>query len=165
MAPDPPEQHPFVAQVQAGPAEPGAGLIGLIGESDRNGKVRLYFSAKLDHYAEFDRDAVLDYTAVPPEQSALPGLQTTRVTLQRDSRIDFTYSRTRDPANEDQFDLAVRSGSGASSGIVPAATDAPAQTTQRCIRTMLIRSQSPWCPDRTMEFPSRSPGCWTLEMR
>jgi hypothetical protein len=139
MPPDEPQPHPFVQRVAgtqaASRGAPGASLIGLSTTSDRAGKERLYFSAKLDHYAEFDTAAVLDRSPIPPAQSSIPGLDTTRVTLERDSRIDFTYSRTRDPVG-DPFDIGVQSGGNEGGGRVPGPI----------LERTMNPSGLPWCP-------------------
>ncbi len=135
MSLDEPQRDPYAERIERAGGTPGASLIGLSGTSDRAGKERLYFSAKLDHYAEFDTEAVLDCRPIPLTQSSIPGLETTRVTLERDSRIDFTYSRTRDPVS-DPFDIGLRAGGTEGGG------HAPAPILDRTMNP----SGLPWCP-------------------
>jgi hypothetical protein len=92
----------------AQPATPMRTLRGFWGDSDRPGYRRLYLSASLDSYAEFQISDVLDAVDIPPDQTPFPGEQATRVTLRRDASVDITHSR---PAGAiDPFDLDVRFG-------------------------------------------------------
>jgi hypothetical protein len=102
-------QDPHVERVRPNPSEPPQRtrtLVGFLGDSDRPGMRRLYFSPALDHYAEFRNEDVLSLTTVPPEQSPFPGHQVTEATLRRDATVDYTHTHTPGPA--DEFDLDVR---------------------------------------------------------
>ncbi len=88
------------------PAEPTKTLSGALGDSDRPGFRRLYFTAELDYYAEFRTDDVLSVADIPPDQPPFLGEPATRVTLRRDAAVDFT--RTQQARPLDEFDLDIR---------------------------------------------------------
>jgi hypothetical protein len=81
-------------------------LTGLLGDSDRAGRRRLYFTTSLDYYAEFASADVVAAIDVPADQPPFRGLEATRVELKRDARVEYTHSRVA--AEDDQFDLAPR---------------------------------------------------------
>jgi hypothetical protein len=81
-------------------------LEGLLGDSDREGYKRLYFTRELDHYAEFRAEDVVFREPIPPDQPPFFGQQATRVGIRRDAPIEFTRVRTPKPV--DEFDLDVR---------------------------------------------------------
>ena len=81
-----------------------------MGDSDRPGFRRLYFSAELDSYAEFRTDDVLSMADIPPDRPPLLGEPATRVTLRRDAPVDFTRTQRARPL--DEFDLDVRLSRG-----------------------------------------------------
>jgi hypothetical protein len=110
-----PPEHPLVASLRddpAGAATPTVTVTGLFGRSDDPAKRRVYFSAQLDHYAEFLAEDVIRYESVSAGQSPVPGHEATRVTLTQGSRVDFTYARTESVIADDQFDLDIRIGEG-----------------------------------------------------
>jgi hypothetical protein len=80
-------------------------LSGLLGDSDREGRRRLYFNTRLDYYAEFLNDDVVAVEDIAADQPPFVGLDATRVTLKRDAKIDFVHTRV---AAADDFDLDVR---------------------------------------------------------
>ncbi len=82
-------------------------LTGLLGDSDREGRRRLYFTTRLDYYAEFREADVVAVVTVPADQPPFRGLDATRVSLRRDARIDYVHSRV---GVTDPFDLDVRRG-------------------------------------------------------
>ncbi len=107
-------QDPYVDRLRPDPSEPpqsAVTLSGLLGNSDRPGFRRLYFTRELDYYAEFREADVLDTSPVPPEQSPFRGLDATRVLLRAEAPIDYTRSRTA--AEGDEFDIDVRLAAGA----------------------------------------------------
>jgi hypothetical protein len=102
-------QDPLVERLRPDPSqppEPSRTLKGLLGDSDRAGFRRLYFTAGLDVYAEFRSDDVLATAAIPPDQPPFLGEEATRVTLRAGAPVDFTQSRRA--AAVDEFDLDVR---------------------------------------------------------
>jgi hypothetical protein len=102
-------QDPLVGRLRPDPAEPSQPsltLLGFLGDSDRDGFRRLYFTRDLDYYAEFRADDVLDAAPVPPDQPPYLGEEATRLTLRRDAAIQFTRERAGRPL--DEFDLDVQ---------------------------------------------------------
>jgi hypothetical protein len=104
-------QHPFVGQVRPDPSAPPsavAHLEGLVGNSDREGWMRLYSNRSLTHYAEFRREDVVFTEPIPPEQSPIAGIEATRVGLRQDALIEYT--RTTRARPQDEFDLGIQLG-------------------------------------------------------
>jgi hypothetical protein len=102
-------QDPFVERVRPDPSEPPISvrvLQGLVGNSDREGYKRLYFSRELNSYAEFRQEDVLYSEPIPSEQPPFVGLDATRVGIRRDAAIEYT--RVRAPRPVDEFDLDIR---------------------------------------------------------
>ena len=111
-------QDPFVERLRPDPSEPPTRVMvldGLLGDSDRPGFRRLYFTSELDHYAEFRADQVLSVETLPADRPPFPGQESTRVTLPRDATVDYTRTRTARPV--DEFDLDVRLGPAG--GMIP----------------------------------------------
>lgn len=90
------------------PPEPTLTMVGFLGDSDREGYRRLYFTIDLDYYAEFRVDDAVDVEAVPAEQAPFRGEQATRLTLRRGAKVEYTRVRSARPV--DEFDLDVRLG-------------------------------------------------------
>jgi hypothetical protein len=104
-------QDPFVERMRPDPSEPPEQvrvLEGLLGDSDREGYKRLYFTRELDSYAEFRQDDVVFAEPIPPDQPPFLGDQATRVGIRRDAPVEFT--RVRAPKPVDEFDLDIRLG-------------------------------------------------------
>jgi hypothetical protein len=104
-------QDSFVARRRPDPAKPPERtleLVGFLGDSDREGFRRLYFTRELDYFAEFRLEDVADLQDIPAEQHPFMGEQATRVSLRRDAVVDYTRTRTARPV--DEFDLDVRLG-------------------------------------------------------
>ena len=102
-------QDPFVERRRPDPSqppEPVRMLEGLLGDSDREGYKRLYFTRELDHYAEFRAEDVIFSEPIPSDQPPFLGLDATRVGIRRDATIEYT--RVRAPRPVDEFDLDVR---------------------------------------------------------
>ncbi|PBC76051.1 hypothetical protein BX265_0749 [Streptomyces sp. TLI_235] len=94
-----------------GPTEQPARTItlnGLLGDSDRAGRRRLYFNKQLDYYAEFDTSDVLSVKTVDTGEPPFVGLEATQVTLRRDATVQFTQVKRAAPV--DDFDLDLRLG-------------------------------------------------------
>ncbi|MFP5417118.1 MAG: hypothetical protein ACLGHZ_09675 [Actinomycetes bacterium] len=110
---------PFVAARIDDPSAPPPRtftLAGLLGDSDRPGRRRLYLNTRLDFWAEFLTDDVRAVEPVAPDQPPFMGLDATRVTLARDARVDYVRTQSLE---EDAFALQPRA-----SDVVPL----PAQT-------------------------------------
>jgi hypothetical protein len=104
-------QDAFVSERLTGPSERPAKtleLSGLLGDSDRPGYRRLYFTTQLDYYAEFASADVVAVETVPKDQAPFTGLEATRLTLRRDATVNFTQVRSAAPV--DEFDLDVKLG-------------------------------------------------------
>jgi hypothetical protein len=104
-------QDPYVASRRPDPAQPSqptARMVGFLGDSDRPGFRRLYFTRDLDYYAEFRADEVIQVESIPAEQPPFPGDEATRLTLRRDATVEYT--RVRTPHSIDEFDADVRLG-------------------------------------------------------
>jgi hypothetical protein len=102
-------QDPFVERRRPDPSQPPERvriLEGLLGDSEREGYKRLYFTRELDNYAEFRVEDVVFSETIPPEQAPLAGLEATRVGIRWDATIEYTRSRT--PRTVDEFDLDIR---------------------------------------------------------
>lgn len=93
---------PFVAarisDPKAGP-QPALTLVGLLGDSDRPGRRRLYLTTRLDYWVEIRTEDVLTVEDVGPDQPPFQGLDATRITVVRDARLDYvrTASAGGDP--------------------------------------------------------------------
>lgn len=84
----------------------GLPLRGFLGESDRNGYRRLYFTRNLDYYAEFAVKDVLGAARIPQNRLPFLGEDATEITLKAGARLEYTRSRAvRIP---DEFDLDFR---------------------------------------------------------
>src|SRR5215217_1300628 len=92
----------------AQPPEPSVTLTGFLGDSDREGFRRLYFSRALDYYAEFRAEDVLATAAIPADQQPFAGEEATRVTLREAATVEYTRVRAARPV--DEFDIDVRLG-------------------------------------------------------
>jgi hypothetical protein len=102
-------QHPLVDQLKPDPSQPAKRVVtltGLPGNSDRAGFQRLYLTTKLDYYAEFLAKDILMTEAVAADESPFPGVEATRVSIQRDATIHYTWAKAAQPL--DEFDLDVR---------------------------------------------------------
>jgi hypothetical protein len=117
-------QHPLVDRLKPDPgqvAKKVVTLVGLPGKSDRASYQRLYLTAKLDYYAEFQISAMAYTEAVPADQSPIAGHEATSVTLARDATIQYIWATTTQPM--DEFDLDIRLGTpGAAMATVGIAT-------------------------------------------
>jgi hypothetical protein len=106
-------QDEFVERLRPDPSQPPQRVLtlaGLLGDSDRTGFRRLYFTRELDYYAEFRAEDVLDTASIPREEPPFLGDEATRVTLKRDATVEYTRTRAARPL--DEFDLDVRLGGG-----------------------------------------------------
>jgi hypothetical protein len=123
-------QDPHVERLRPDPSEPPTPvrvLQGLLGDSDREGYKRLYFSRELDYYAEFRRNDVVYSEPIAPEQPPFVGLDAKRVGIRRDATIEYT--RVRAPRPVDEFDLDIRlGGAPGRAGALLLGTQATCQT-------------------------------------
>jgi hypothetical protein len=123
-------QDPYVERLRpdpAGPAERVTVLRGLLGDSDREGYKRLYFTRDLDHYAEFRSEEVLFSERIPAHEPPFIGLDATSLSIRRNATVEYTWVRIPQPL--DEFDLDIRLSPGAGlSGVHPLTVG----TTQLC---------------------------------
>jgi hypothetical protein len=116
-------QDPFVRRLRGDPSQPPPPvrvLEGLLGDSDRPGYHRIYFTREFDSYAEFRGEDVVYREPIPPDQPPFLGLDASRVGLRRDAPVWYTQVRTLRPV--DEFDLDIRlgpSGGGRRAGALP----------------------------------------------
>ncbi len=104
-------QHPLVDKLKPDPAAPAERvrtLAGIIGDSDRDGYRRLYFSREMTFYAEFRTEDVIYTEAIPDDSPPFLGVPATRVALRRDATVEFTRVKAARPL--DEFDLDIRLG-------------------------------------------------------
>ena len=102
-------QDPLVERLRpdpAQPAEPTKTLSGLLGDSDRPGNRRLYFTAELDYYAEFRVEDVVAYADIAPTSRRSSASRRRGSRCARDAPVEFT--RAHHARALDEFDLDVR---------------------------------------------------------
>ena len=90
-------EDPFVRARIPDPAQPAPRVFtisGLLGNSDRPGRRRLYLNTRLDYFVEFHTEDVLAVEAVGPDIRPFVGFDSTRVTLAMDARVDFVRTQT-----------------------------------------------------------------------
>jgi hypothetical protein len=70
-------------------------LLGLLGRSAKEGYWRLYFSTKLNRYAQFKEEDVLHSVKVPRALPPFLGMEATRVRIRADAEIEYTRTESR----------------------------------------------------------------------
>src|SRR3712207_3300194 len=96
-------QDPYVERLRPDPSRPPERLRileGLLGDSDREGYKRLYFTRELDNYAEFRTEDVVFSEPIPSDEPPFLGQQATRVGLRQEAAIEYTRVRTPRPVDE-----------------------------------------------------------------
>lgn len=104
-------QDPLVERVRPEPSRPpaaGVTLNGLLGDSDRAGRRRLYFTGKLDYFVEFSVEDVLHSLQIPSDRAPFLGTPATQITLKKGADVDYTHTMKARPP--DEFDLDLRRG-------------------------------------------------------
>jgi hypothetical protein len=104
-------QDPIVERLRADPAQPPAPTLemsGFLGDSDRPGFRRLYFTRDLDYYAEFRAGDAVDVETIPADQDPFRGEEATRLRLRRDATVEYTRVRSARPL--DDYDLDIQLG-------------------------------------------------------
>jgi hypothetical protein len=115
---EPPEldrQDPLVERLRPHPAAPAPKvleLVGLLGNSDRPGHKRLYFSTALDFYAEVPIDNILHRAAIDAAQAPFVGHEASRLTVKRSAIIHYVRSVFADAIDDFDIDIQVSPGSG-----------------------------------------------------
>jgi len=90
-------QDPLVDRLRPNSSEPplrGMTLSGFLGDSDRPGFRRLYFTADLSSYAEFRAEDALMLGSIPAGEPPFVGEEATRVTIRDGAMIEYTQART-----------------------------------------------------------------------
>jgi hypothetical protein len=77
------------------PPTPTVSLLGLLGRSAKEGYWRLYFSSKLNRYAEFKEEDVLHSVKAPRAQPPFLGMEATRVWLKAEAEVEYTRTESR----------------------------------------------------------------------
>jgi hypothetical protein len=90
------------------PPEPALTMRGFLGDSERSGYRRLYFSRDLDYYAEFRTDDVVELSRISSDSSPFPGDEATKLVLRRDATVEYTQVRTARPLDVYDVDLRFR---------------------------------------------------------
>src|SRR5215217_6714565 len=163
-------QDPFGERLRPDPSqppEPVRTLRGVLGDSDREGYKRLYFTRELDHYAEFRAEDVIFTEVIPPDQPPFLGQQATRVGIRRDATLEYTRVRTPKPV--DEFDLDIRLGAlgGQAAFLVADCTHNTGWSDWACDPCVTPACPTPACPPHVPEDPhipvpwTRTPGCQT----
>jgi hypothetical protein len=102
-------QDPIVQRLRPDPSQPAprtTTLRGFLGDSDRQGYLRIYFTRTLDYYAEVRSEDVLQVVALPVQQSPFPGEEASMMDVRPGVSINYVRARiTRETA---PFDLDVR---------------------------------------------------------
>lgn len=95
-------QDPYVTERHPTVPARSFQLVGLLGDSDRSGRRRLYLTTALDYFVEFRTSDVVAVASVPPEEPPFVGLDATRVTLDTGAALDWVQ---RSPGPHDPFAL------------------------------------------------------------
>jgi hypothetical protein len=105
-------QDPLVEQLRPDPSQPperSVTLAGFLGDSDREGYRRLYFTRELEYYAEFRAEDILRAAPIAAGSPPFVGEDATRVTLRRTATVEYT--RASAAHHPDEFDIQLRLGS------------------------------------------------------
>jgi hypothetical protein len=111
-------QDAHVERLRPNPAEPPPKvltLVGFLGNSERRGHKRLYFSAAMDHYAEIRDEDILHRGFIEAARSPFVGLESTRLTVKRSALIDYVRSFVAEAIDDFDIDIQVSPGVGSSS--------------------------------------------------
>ena len=114
------KQDPLVQRLKPQPDSPmirSRTMVGFIGNSDRPGYSRLYFTRELNYYAEFRTEDILQTATIPPEEAPLRGEQATRVVLPGTAEIAYTRVRSGQPGDEFDIDFRLRARSPRRTGV------------------------------------------------
>jgi hypothetical protein len=109
-------QDPLVERLRPDPAVPPPKVItlaGLLGDSERPGYKRLYFSTALDYYAEVRNEDILHIVSIEPPLPPFVGLDATRLTIDRGAMIDYVRSALADEFDDFDIDIQIGPASGA----------------------------------------------------
>jgi hypothetical protein len=105
------QQSDYVSRLRPDPSAPAAPTVsfaGFLGDSDREGRNRLYLTRQLDYYVEFGQADVVSVETIPADAQPFVGQEASRVRLRRTAQLEFTRTRTARPLDEYDLDALVR---------------------------------------------------------
>jgi hypothetical protein len=118
-------QDPLVECLRPDPAAPPPKvlkLVGLLGNSDRPGCKRLYFSTALDSYAEVQIEDILHRGTIDAAHAPFVGLEASALTVKRSATIDYVRSVLAVAIDDFDIDIQVSPGSGSGIHVLTANT-------------------------------------------
>jgi len=131
------------------PPQPVRVLEGLLGNSDREGYHRIYFTREFDSYAEFRAEDYVYREPILPDQPPFIGLDASRVAIKRDAPI--WYTQVRMPRPVDEFDLDIRLSRPVPSTDVAAQAATACDTHCAACPTCTCNTQCGTCPGNTCQ--------------
>jgi hypothetical protein len=155
-------QDPLVDRLRPDPSQPPQPtrtLQGVLGDSDRSGYRRIYFTPELDYYAEFREEDVIAFSDIAADQSPFLGELATRATLRRDATVDFTRSHRARPL--DEFDLDVRLSRAAGAPAEPNTFGCGDTEFFGCTQFCTMDAE---CPGPTGDCPVHTLACETVQI-
>jgi hypothetical protein len=111
-------QDPLVERLRPDAAAPPPQvlvLVGLLGNSDRPGHKRLYFSTAMDFYAEIRIEDIVHRAAIEAAHPPFVGHEASRLTIKRSAVIHYVRSVLATAL--DDFDIDIQVSPGGGSGI------------------------------------------------
>jgi hypothetical protein len=107
-----PPDHALVQAHAAGGASDPAATVTLTGLFKNVGgtRHRVYLTRDLASYAEYNAADYVGSEDVSAENSPIPGVDATRVTLKRGAQVAFVHSERTSVTADNQSDLDVRTG-------------------------------------------------------
>src|ERR1700759_5080825 len=113
-----PPDHALVQAHDAGGASDPAGTVTLTGlfKNVDGTRHRVYLTRDLGSYAEYNADDYLGSEDVPAENSPIPGVDATRVTLKRGAQVSFVHSVRTSVTADNQSDVDLQTGAAPGTG-------------------------------------------------
>jgi len=108
-------QDPLVERLRPDPAAPPPKvltLVGLLGNSNRPGYKRLYFSTALDFYAEVQIEDIIHRGPIEAAHAPFVGHEASALTVKRSATIEYVRSVLADVIDDFDIDIQVSPGSG-----------------------------------------------------
>lgn len=140
-------------------------VAGLLGDSDRPGRRRLYLNTRLDFWVEFRTDDVVAVESLAPDQPPFVGLDATRVELLRDASLEYVRSQTA--GAEDPFAIQAETAPGPLLSAQTWEAECPGPTWGGCPTEIGCPTANEWPSERPnlRGFPPRSSICPTRRGR
>lgn len=104
-------QDEYVSRLRPDPSAPPVPTLsfdGFLGDSDREGRRRLYLTKDLDYYVEFGPDDVVEVQSVPADSRPFLGQESSRIRFNRTAHLEFTRTRSARPLDEYDLDVINR---------------------------------------------------------